>query len=181
MSPFCFYHTYRVKNLSITHCSPYPGLAKRNRTYLKQRQRENCLQIYFQRAKYVIHPFIRLAEPSVITTSTDAREWKDRSSKRQIDMSSIRHDGRVLSSRKRYACTFATFAYARAFAPILQRPQAHPRYSLTLTLHASICVCVRARTRALAAYIIVRLISVINILRTAITRGPACSRDINYG
>lgn len=38
--------------------------------------------------------------------------------------------------------------------------------------------CARAR---LVAYIIVRLISVINILRTAITRGSVCSRNINYG
>ena len=51
--------------------------------------------------------FVRFAEPSVITTSTDAWEWKDRSSKRQIDMSSIRRDGRVLSNRKRYIRTYA--------------------------------------------------------------------------
>lgn len=137
-----------MKNLSITYYSPYgyPGLAKRNRTYLKQKKKGKLFTNLFPKGK-VRNSSVRLAEPSVITTSTDAREWKDRSSKRQIDMSSIRHDGRVLSSRKRYACTFATFAYARAFAPILQRPQAHPRYSLALTLHASACMCVRARTR----------------------------------
>lgn len=93
--------------------------------------------------------FVRLAEPSVITTSTDAREWKDQSSKRQIDMSLIRHDGHVLSSRKRcirtHAGTFATFAYARAFTSILQRPQAHPRYSLMPTLYVVyVRMCARA-------------------------------------
>lgn len=67
-------------------------------------------------------------------------------------MSSIRHDGHVLSSRKRYARTYAhartfTFTYARAFTPILQRPQAHPRYSLVPILYVvyvRTCVCAHA-------------------------------------
>lgn len=100
-------------------------------------------------------------------------------------MSSIRHDGQVLSSRKRYARTFATRrdvcirTCVRAnFAASASAP------SLFACAHFAHKMCVRvwALARAwLAAYIIVRLISMINILRTAITRGPACSRDINYG
>jgi len=114
--------------------------------------------------------FVCLAEPSVITTSTDAREWKDRSSKRQIDMSSIRHDGRVLSSQKRYARThichvrIRTCVYAN-FAVFASAPSLFARAYFVCSVH--MYACTRAR---LVAYIIVRLISVINILRTAITR-----------
>jgi len=43
-----------------------------------------------------------------------------------------------------HARTFATFAYARAFTPILQCPQAHPRYSLVLILYV---VYIRMRVR----------------------------------
>lgn len=46
--------------------------------------------------------------------------------------------------------------------------------------HMCVFTCRRAHA-GLAAYIIVRLIFVINILQTAITRRPACLRDINYG
>lgn len=100
---------------------------------------------------------IRLAEPSIITTSTDAREWKDRSSKRQIDMSSIRHDGRVLSTRKRYARTYIrtrthvhsrrshTHVRPRQFCSVRKR---HPRSFALCAGVVAVCVsaCVCART-----------------------------------
>lgn len=167
-----------VKNLLLLAVIVMPVSIKTSHLY------ETKKKIFKPIVKERNTQFVRLAEPSVITTSTDAREWKDQSSKRQIDMSLIRHDGHVLSSRKRCIRTHAhsprshTHVHAN-FAASASAPSLFARAHFVCI---GVCTRVRVRARArLVAYIIVRLISVINILRTAITRGSACSRDINYG
>lgn len=183
-----------MKNLFITYCSSSSlFIIGQKISHLPETEKEkNCLQIDFQRARYTIRLSVSPSHP-VITTSTDVREWKDRSSKRQIDMSSIRHDGycRVENATHAHSRRSHTHVRSHQFCSVRKRTLVIRLRSLCAQVsvclcatytcrHMCVCTCRRAHA-GLAAYIIVRLISVINILRTAITRRPACLRDINYG
>lgn len=145
-----FYFFRRVcfvkKKKKCTYCLFPPILLKTS--HLSETGKRNVFKSIVEKRNT---QFVRLAEPSVITTSTDAREWKDRSSKRQIDMSSIRHDGRVLSSRKRYIRTHARthIRHVRirtcVHANFAASASAHPRYSLVPTSYVVyVRLCARA-------------------------------------
>lgn len=115
-------------------------LSETTKKYLKN----NC-----QRAKYAIRP------------SRRAIRYNDIDRRARVERSVVETANRYVVDTTWRACivkpktvhtharthtrTFATFAYARAFTPILQRPQAHPRYSLVPILYV---VYVRMRVRA---------------------------------
>lgn len=117
----------------------------------KKKKKKKYLKTNCQRAKYAIRP------------SRRAIRYNDIDRRARVERSVVETANRYVVDTTWRACivkpktvhtharTFATFAYARAFTPILQRPRAHPRYSLVPTLyvvyvHTYVRLCVRART-----------------------------------
>lgn len=123
----------------------------RHHTYPKRKKKKKYLKSNCQRAKYAIRP------------SRRAIRYNDIDRRARVERSVVETANRYVVDTTWRACivkpktvhtharTFATFAYARAFTPILQRPQARTlviRSCLLRMWYTHVRTCIRTVVRA---------------------------------